>query len=508
MRDPAFGNPAVDALSRAGVIDVGSNSVRFVVFDGAARSPACFYNEKVMCRLGAGLPETGRLNPRGRARALAALARFQAVATQICDHPPTAVATAALREAQDGPEFCAEVRHDIGLDLRIIDGLEEARLSAQGVLLGWPGSVGLVCDMGGASLEMARIGNDGVGRRLTLGLGPLKLRGLQGGQRGRRAYIDTVLGEAAAVLGQDSILGQDSGRLFLVGGSWRAIVRIDMERQNYPLRVLHGYRLEATAVRRIAAFIKSMPPEILRMRCGLSAGRLEFVPYALEVLLGILRHFRPREIALSSHGIREGLLYEQMPKALRRRDPLLEACRFAEMQNARLPGCGKVLFAFIKPLFQAAPPRKMRLINAACLLHDVHWQTNPDYRTQACLDIATRVDLGGLTHAERVFLGLALLHRYRSRRKDTAFAPLQDLVGATPQREAEILGKALRFGAMMWMRGDAPMGTLAWKPKKRHLRVQLPQSARALMSEGAGARLQSLVDVLGGTCDILYDSAT
>jgi exopolyphosphatase/guanosine-5'-triphosphate,3'-diphosphate pyrophosphatase len=64
---PLFDDPSSRALSRVGVVDVSSNSVRLVVFDGAARSPAYFYNEKVMCGLGLGLAETGRLNPRGRA---------------------------------------------------------------------------------------------------------------------------------------------------------------------------------------------------------------------------------------------------------------------------------------------------------------------------------------------------------------------------------------------------------------------------------------------------------
>ena len=105
---PLFDDPQARALARVGVLDVGSNSVRMVVFDGAARSPAYFYNEKVMCALGAGLRETGRLNPTGRARALAAIRRFAALAESM-DAPLTAVATAAVREAADGDEFSRDV---------------------------------------------------------------------------------------------------------------------------------------------------------------------------------------------------------------------------------------------------------------------------------------------------------------------------------------------------------------------------------------------------------------
>ncbi|MEM6306471.1 MAG: exopolyphosphatase, partial [Pseudomonadota bacterium] len=155
---PLFRDPSARALSRVGVIDVGSNSVRMVVFDGAARSPAYFFNEKIMCALGAGLPETGHLNPEGRARALAAMHRFAALKQAMGIEYLSTVATAAVRDAKDGPDFAAQVERETGITLWVIDGAEEARLSAQGVLLGWPGYYGLVCDIGGSSMELAEIG--------------------------------------------------------------------------------------------------------------------------------------------------------------------------------------------------------------------------------------------------------------------------------------------------------------------------------------------------------------
>jgi len=230
---PLFDDPSVRALSRVGVVDVGSNSVRLVVFDGAARSPAYFYNEKIMCGLGAGVSQTGKLHPDGRRRALSALKRFHALAESMQLPTLTVVATAAVRDAEDGPEFCEEVKRDTGLRIWVIDGEEEARLSAQGVLLGWPGSYGLVCDIGGSSMELAEIRGGLVGRRVSSALGPLKLRDLKGGKKARKQYIrDTV-----ESLRQK--LGDQRDRLFLVGGSWRAIAKIDMLRRDYPLHVLH-----------------------------------------------------------------------------------------------------------------------------------------------------------------------------------------------------------------------------------------------------------------------------
>ena len=487
---PLFNDPSSRKLKRVGVVDLGSNSVRLVVFDGAARSPAYFFNEKIMCALGAGLSDTGRLNPEGRARALSAIARFQEIAAQICNGPLTAVATAAIREAEDGPEFCAEVLEKTGLEIHVIDGKEEARLSAQGVLLGWPGSYGLVCDIGGSSMELAEINDGEVGERVTSKLGPLKLQDIEGGAEGRQAYIQKTLDKLYVKM------GDQENRLFLVGGSWRAIARVDMERRAYPLNVLHEYRMTAEDVAATAAFIAENDLEELRQRCGLSAQRMALVPLAIEVLIGLLDRFTPYDIAISSYGIREGMLYEQMPDELRRRDPLIEACRHAESKDARLPGVGRTLYDFVKPLFKDSSKDRKRLVKAACLLHDVSWRAHPDYRAETCFDNATRVNLGGLKHSERVFLGLALLHRYRNKREGTRFEELYDLLSVEDQKQAEILGKAMRFGAMLWMQAGTDLGKLTYKVKSAELHLELPDRARALYGEVAEARLQSLASAL------------
>ncbi len=487
---PLFDDPSARALARVGVIDIGSNSVRMVVFDGAARSPAYFYNEKIMCALGAGLGETGRLNPEGRVRALAAIKRFQLLAQGMNLPPLTAVATAAVRDAEDGQEFRREVERETGLRIWVIDGEEEARLSAQGVLLGWPGSYGLVCDIGGSSMELAEIREGRVGRRVTSNLGPLKLQAVKGGKAGRKAHIKAVMEDLAAKM------GTQRDRLFLVGGSWRAIARIDMERRGYALHVLHEYRMTAKAVSETAKYIETSDLEELRAKCGISSARMALVPLATEVLKRLVRTFKPKDIAISSYGIREGMLYEQMPQRLRDRDPLIEACRFAEAKDARLPGFGKTLFHFVEPLFKSAPPAKRRLIKAACLLHDVSWRAHPDYRAETCFDNATRANLGGLKHTERVFLGMALLHRYRNKREGTRFEELYGLLDEKEQLQAEVLGKAMRFGAMFWMQQDVPMGQFKWFPQKRVLELRIPDVASALYGEVAEARLLSLASSL------------
>jgi exopolyphosphatase / guanosine-5'-triphosphate,3'-diphosphate pyrophosphatase len=492
---PIFAGPQMD---RIGVVDVGSNSVRLVVFDGAARSPAYFYNEKIMCALGAGLAETGRLNPQGRVRALAALRRFAALARGMGIPPLTVVATAAVREATDGDDFCREVERDTGLVIHVIPGEEEARLSAQGVLLGWPGSYGLVCDIGGASMELADLAEGRVGRRVTSPLGPLKLREVKGGARALTAHIAEVVQRLHRDMNHETGM-----RLFLVGGSWRAIARIDMERRKYPLTVLHEYRMTAEAVSATRAFVADANLAELRHRADLSEDRIALVPIAVQVLDEVVRVFQPKDIAVSSYGIREGMLYEQMPPALRESDPLIAACRFAEQKDARLPGFGDVLYDFVLPLFPEADWQLKRIIRAACLLHDVSWRAHPDYRDEAGFDLATRANLGGIKHAERVLMGVALLHRYTNRREGNHFEALFALLNDEDLRTAEILGKAMRLGAMLWLGANDAPGAFIWKPAKKTLQLQLEPRATALWGEVAQARLNSLATSLGATAKVV-----
>ena len=487
---PLFDDPSARALSRVGVVDVGSNSVRMVVFDGAARSPAYFYNEKIMCGLGKGLAETGMLNPDGRRRALAALKRFSLLAKGMGIDTLTVVATAAAREAKDGPAFQAEVLAQTGLKIWVVDGDEEARLSAQGVLLGWPEAKGIVCDIGGNSMELAKIGGGKVGKRVSTPLGPFRLLQVGDTARKRATHIDRILKDCQAEL------KSEGERIYLVGGSWRVIARLDMERRNYPLTVLHEYRMTPKGLLDTLDWIGASDLAILRARTGTSVERMELVPLACEVLRELVKMLKPSEIDVSAYGIREGLLFEQMPDRLRARDPLIEAARMAEKTSARMPGFGKKLYEFLEPLFVGATEERIRLIKAACLLHDTTWRAHPDYRAEACFDNATRANLGGLDHPGRVFLGLALLHRYKNSRAGSRLEPMFRLLTEDQLQEAEALGKAMRFGAMFAVGDPARAGKLVWSSKKKLLELLLTEEGRGLFGEVAEARFAALAQAL------------
>ncbi|KGJ06215.1 exopolyphosphatase / guanosine-5'-triphosphate,3'-diphosphate pyrophosphatase [Paracoccus halophilus] len=484
-----FERPSERALSRVGVVDVGSNSIRMVVFDGAARSPAYFYNEKVMAGLGQGLATSGRLNPEGVERGMAALRRFAALAEGMGIKPLTCVATAAVREAEDGPAFRKAVERETGLKLWVIDGEEEARLSAQGVLLGWPDAKGLVCDIGGSSMELAEVRGGKVGKCITTPLGPFRLQQVKGGESGIREHIRKIMADVA------DRLNRNHGQIYLVGGSWRAIARLDMLRCDYPMTVLHEYRMSPAAALDTVEWIAGKSISEMRSATGISQSRMELVPLASQVLRQLVETLKPKSLAVSSYGIREGLLYEQMPLGLRSRDPLIEAARFSERQMARMPGFGKRLYQFLEPLFKDASAARERLIRAACLMHDTTWRTHPDYRADACFDNVTRANMAALSHPERVFLGLALLHRYKNNRSNSPMAPLFSLLSDKEIQDAEVLGKAMRFGAMFSVKDPAEAGALKYQPGKA-LELRLTRIGVALMGEVAEARFRALANAL------------
>lgn len=485
-----FGEIAKARLKRIGVIDVGSNSVRLVVFDGMARSPAYFYNEKVMCGLGAGLADTGRLSPEGWARALAALRRFAALARGMELSGLIAVATAAVREARDGPAFRDEVQRETGLMLHVASGGEEARLAAKGVLLGWPRAEGLVCDMGGASMELAHLARGEIGDCATSPLGPLKLSDITDPERLAKTIRKEVKALRKAVPGP-------APRLFLVGGSWRAIARLDMDRVGYPLKVLHGYAPPIPQLLETLEWLRQQDQARILATGGASAARLSLVPLAAQVLAETIRRIEPGRVTISGYGLREGLLYRQMPEEMRVLDPLIEACRHMEAAAARSPGFGDALHAWLAPVFPDRPPEELRLIHAACLLHDINWRAHPDHRGELSFELVMRANFAGVNHAGRAFLGIATLHRYKAAATTEDVGRYGALLDAERTNEAITLGRAMRLGAMLSgsVRGVLDHATLAIAGKR--LILTLAPEAHAFAGEAVERRVTALASRLG-----------
>jgi exopolyphosphatase/guanosine-5'-triphosphate,3'-diphosphate pyrophosphatase len=460
-----------------------------VVFEAAERSPAYFFNEKVACGLGAQIARTGRLHPAGRDSAMQTLTRFAALADRMRVTALEAVATAAVRDAEDGAAFCAEVRAATGLRLRVIAGEEEARLSALGVLLAEPDAAGIVVDMGGASMELAAVSGGAVGRRITLGLGPQRLEGLAG--PALLAAIDAELERGRAAL------DGASGPLWLVGGAWRAFAKIQMTRAAHPLQVLHGHRMSPDSAAEAAAWISRQTPEALKAIPGVSSGRAATAPLAALVLSRLVATLRPEAVAISAFGLREGLYYELLPAHVRRRDPLLDACARLETLKARFPGFGRELAAFVAPLLTGWTASERRLAEASCLLNDVNWRAHPDYRPISCFETVTRANLTGLDHADRVYVGFALMNRYGGGKRSADVEDALKLLTPEARSRAKALGRALRLGAMLSGSTPGALRSVRLSPAPQGLTLTLPAALAALSGQVVERRLSALAAALG-----------
>jgi exopolyphosphatase/guanosine-5'-triphosphate,3'-diphosphate pyrophosphatase len=473
-----------------GIIDIGSNSIRLVVFDGLSRIPHPLLNEKVLCGLGRGLGRTGMLDPDGVTLALDNLARFAMLATAMRVRRMRVVGTAAIRDAQDGPDFVRAVKRRTGLEVEVLKGKEEARLSALGVISGIPDADGLMGDLGGGSLELVRLDCGKVTEHETLPLGPLRVRDLVEKNHGKlRDMVD-------AQLDQLGWLEKASGRFFYaVGGAWRAIARLHMAHTGYPLHVIHHYAVKRTKAQEFLDLVANLGRESLERLSDLPRKRLETLPIAAHVLGRVLRRTKPEELVFSAMGLREGCLYDALSPALRRVDPLLRACEEVAKVNPRFEVDGETLLDWIDPVMKAKPADG-RLRLAACFLSDIAWREHPDYRAEIAFLRVLRMPLTGVDHAGRAFLALTVYTRYEGSVEGDVTRPARLLLDESRLREAYMLGLCLRLAYTLSGGAAAVLRRVRLKMDGGTIKLVVPTRHRALIGEAVERRLEALARAL------------
>ncbi|HMC91298.1 MAG TPA: Ppx/GppA family phosphatase [Allosphingosinicella sp.] len=472
------------------VIDIGSNSVRLVVYAGAPRAPSIIFNEKVLAGLGQGLDKTGELAAGPRKRAMSALRRFRLLVEAMKVKEPHVLATAAVRDARNGPAFLDEIRA-LGLHPQVISGEAEGILAGMGVLSGIPEAEGIVGDLGGGSLELAEVRGGEVRKSISLPLGVLRV-----GEPNAATVkkVRACLAEAldASKLGKK---GRDRP-LYLVGGSWRALARLDIISTGYPLPITHDYRMAPSRpaeLRKLIAGLDQADPRSLRM---LSASRIPTLPAAKMVLSALVDTVGPSELVVSSFGIREGFLYQALSAAERARDPLIEATRAAGRGLSRFGEHGDTLDKWIAPIFAEDGPAAARIRLAACLLADVAWQAHPDFRAERGVEMALHGNWVGVDACQRVMIAQALFSNFGGGRS----FPDANVAGLCPKPALE---RAARWGLAMRL-GQRLSGGLARTLERSRLSregdllsLTLARGEGDLYGETVDRRLQKLAASLG-----------
>ncbi len=484
--------PPADA-PRCAVVDLGSNSVRLVVFEGQCRNPVAIFNEKAVLRLGRGLQTTGRLNEEGMGQALTVLHRYRAVARAMGAEVFEILATAAVRDARNGPDFVAGLQARLaGVPIHVLSGITEAEYSAMGMLCGIPTADGILADIGGGSLELVRLDRGARDVSETLSLGAIRLADRAGGEPIRARAI------AEADLATVPWLAGGTGRdLYLVGGAWRALARIHMAQTGYPLQMVHHYTISREEARDLTGVIAGAGRRALERLPGLSRRRIDDLPYAAVVLRRVLRATGVRRVVFSASGLREGWFMQRMPEAIRQQDPLLAAGQELAARLGRDPNLPPALLAWTDPLFPGETGEPRRLREAACWMSDIGSHDHPEFRAEQAFLRVLRQPGIGLDHHARAFLALVTAMRYEVDTDAGFLRPARLLLDVASAHRAEVLGVALRLAYTLSAGTPDLLAGTALQLSGSRLVLRLEEDSGVFAGESVVRRLDRLAQAMG-----------
>jgi exopolyphosphatase/guanosine-5'-triphosphate,3'-diphosphate pyrophosphatase len=485
---------AVKRFGPVGIIDIGSNSVRFVAYGGAARVPSVLFNEKVMAALGRGLAQDGRLDDRAMELTLRSLARFRQLAREMGLKKLHTVATAAVRDASNGGIFLKQIAA-VGLKPRLLSGEEEAELSGLGVVSAIPRANGVVADLGGGSLELIGVARRAAGEGSSLPLGVLRV-----GPQPDRATIAKAIRQAMKASRLRDAAREHS--LYLVGGSFRALALLDMRTMGHPLPIIHHHRIAEDRLPDLRAILDSLDRDEVKSLANIASSRVSTLPAALTILEAMVEELGPKRTIVSAFGLREGLLYRDLDEVTRDEDPLLAAALEVGDRLGRFGDHGAFLDQWMDPLFPDEGADMQRLRLAACLLGDIAWNAHPDYRAERAVDMAIHGNWVGIDSHGRAVLGCTLCSAFGG---DGALsAQLAILLRPGESERVSAWGRALRLAQRLSGGTEALLRKTSIGLGPGKILLSIPEKYRTLYSESVERRLQQLGKALGRKGEVRF----
>ncbi len=479
-----------------GVVDIGSNSVRLVVYEGLTRSPTPIFNEKVLAGLGREVQSTRLLAADAVDKALASIRRFRALCDRMEVGKVLAIATAACRDAENGKAFVAEAERLCGVKIEVLSGKREAELSALGVVSGFHKPDGIVGDLGGGSLELTEVRGHRTKGGITLPLGGLALQDISSKSIKKAEKI------VEKALDKTDLLAKGKGRsLYAVGGTWRALARLHMWQHGYPLHVMQGYVIPAKEAYEFSSLVHRVDPETLSRIEVVTDARRPLLSYAALVLENLVRIAKPKDVIFSALGVREGLLYSLLSAKEREKDPLIAAASELNVLRSRSPAHGEELMAWTdrfiasSGLDETADERRLR--HAACLLADIGWRAHPDYRGEQSLNIIANAAFVGVDHPGRTFISLAVFFRHVGLVDDELSPRLRELASTRVLDRARVLGAALRVAYLVSASTTGVLPKTPMMVERGQLVLRFDNGFAALAGERVFARLRQLARLIG-----------
>jgi exopolyphosphatase / guanosine-5'-triphosphate,3'-diphosphate pyrophosphatase len=490
--------------SSVAVIDIGSNSVRLVVYESMRRSLVTLFNEKTLCGLGREVQTTGLLAPDAVAKALTSLRRFRALCRVMKVGRVYAIATAACRDASNGPDFIAKAERICGVKIEILSGPREAKLSALGVISGIHKPDGIVGDLGGGSLELIDVQGNRVRSGVTLPLGSLALQDLshKSLKRAERIVRNDLSDVAQLKAGR--------GRTFYaVGGTWRALARIHIVQSGYPLRVMHDYSIPAPDALDFARRLRRLAAANMLANIEVVAdARRPLLTYAALVLEYIIRVAKPKTIVFSTFGVREGLLYSMLPRAERSKDGFICAAQTLNELLSRSAHHAEELIDWTDRLARVVKLRETeedrRLRHAACLLSDIGWRVHPDHRGEETLSLITNGNFGAVSHQGRVFVALSVFYRYAGlSEQNEPPAVIRELLPPAMVERARMLGAAFRVAHLISAARRGVLPATHFRSRGRKLMLLFEHRLVDLVADRVGSRFKQLAKLVGRSGSIV-----
>ena len=479
------------------VIDIGSNSVRLVIYEGVTRSPTPLFNEKTLAGLGREVHTKGMMPADAVATALGALKRFRALCDTMGVRKIWVLATAACRDAKNGPDFIRKATRICRTHIDVISGKREAQLTALGVVSGFHRPSGIVGDLGGGSLELVEVKGSRVKRGATLPLGGLALQ-----DRANKSIkkAEKLVKQALSEVPQ---IKSGKGRAFYaVGGTWRSLARLHMAQTGYPLHVMHGYVIRAKEALEFCRLVRRVHPETLSQIEVVAAARRQLLPYAALVLEHILLRTKASEVVFSALGVREGLIYSRLSAREQKEDALIAASRDLNQLRSRAPRHGEDLIGWTDQFMASSgideTPEEKRLRHAACLLADIGWRAHPDYRGEQSLNIIAHAGFHGIDHPGRAYLALAIFFRHVGVTHDEELSPrIRELASTRTLDRARVLGAAMRVAYMVSASQPGVLPRSPLKVERHRLVLRLNGKYALLAGDRVGTRLRHLARLVG-----------
>lgn len=481
-------------LTPVAIIDIGSNSVRMVVYEGLARSPTPLFNEKILCGLGAHIATTGMLDEEGVERALAALRRFRVLADQTGADEIYTLATAAAREAKNGPAFVKAARKILGRKIHVLTGEEEARFAAYGIVCGFTNPRGVTADMGGGSVELTVIDGEPTGRGLTLPLGGLRLQDESGDDISKARSL-----VKAALRGNSVLKEAQGGTFYAIGGTWRAFGRLHMARCNYPLHVMQHYSISAEEALRLCKRLTKGYGAAVRGIEHVSTNRRALLPYGSILLMEIIKLMKPSEIVFSALGVREGYLYSLLPAKVQKSDPLVSAAEEMAVLRSRSPTHAREMERWTRHAFRAfgipetVDEKRFRV--AAFMMADITWRSHPDYRGDQALNIISNANLVGVDHPGRVYMALASYYRHEGLLNDEMSPAILQIAPERIAKRAKMLGALFRVGFLLSAAMPGVLPKIRFRDTGERIEIVVPENLADFQGERVMRRISGLASV-------------